>query len=657
MSKLLGSKSSREQLEGARRAVAAALTGDETIYRPYFPAVVKAVTAKSPDVKRLVYLFLSSTAERSPNEALLGINALKTELDGGSALQRGMALRALSSMRVPVIRQLVVLASKKCARDPSAYVRRCAAMAAVKLAASGGGADLEQEGDAGGYEAELVDVVQVLLKDIASPVVGAAMVAFNAICPDNWAIIHPVYRKVCRALVDMDAWSQMTTLNVLLRYARIHFARPVAASAQGDDGTFENQQRTLRAPVNRAPVPSADRFYSDEEEEEEEEEEEGSVPGKDGGSPVPSDKDGSPKQEVTAASKDESADGSPLGDATIGAGDMGQGEDPGLSVAQDDEDAAEPMQDDHILLIRCARLILQSSNPGVVMAAASLMYHAAPESEWIGVARSMMLAIRMSPHAAPTILAAISKWAQDRPEMFKPFIRFFLVRSSDDKVVRALKLEIMTLIADESNTSNLLKEFQSYLRDSDKGFVADAVVALGHCAARLPSMSSPCMRALLRLSCYSQSIIADKSMMVMRVLAQSSPQTHAKGIAKALRKINRVRSPRARAEAVWMIGGLLPPPGHSISGKAEKLLNNLESSAQRALFASAANFASEAEATKIQMLCASARLFLRDPEGLRLLHGYLLELARYFCSVYTHPMAMHQRHNNNNIRKWDATGA
>ena len=77
-----------------------------------------------------------------------------------------------------------------------------------------------------------------------------------------------------------------------------------------------------------------------------------------------------------------------------------------------------------------------------------------------------------------------------------------------------------------------------------------------------------------------------------------------------------------------MIGGLLPPPGHVVSGKAEKLLGSLEAAAQRALFSSAKNFASENDATKVQMLCASARLFVRDPAKMGLLHGYLLEVAR-----------------------------
>ena len=615
MSRLLSSKSSRDQLEGARRACAAALTGDESQYRLYFPCVVKSVGARSPDVRRLVYLFLSVAAERSANDALLCVNALKTELDGGSALGRGMALRALSSLRVPVIRPLVVLAARRGAGDVDVYVRRCAAMAAVKLAS-----------DAEEPEPELMDLLRVLLEDAASPVVGTAVVAFNAICPDNWEIIHPVYRKLCKALVDMDAWTQIATLSMLLRYARKHFAKPV----DRDDAVVApgNQDATTAAPVTvtRARFTSIDDFYADEDDD-------------DG-----DDNDGGAK--LAGAWNGDSVSPPPPTDQ--GQTEAEEGEDENQQEKSEHSVRGEPMQEDHILLIRCARLILNSSNPGVVMAVASLMYHAAPASEWTSVVRALVLAMRLSPHAAPMILGAIVKWAQESPEMFKPFVRFFLVRASDDRGVRALKLEVLTLIADESNTANLLKEFQSYLRDSDKGFVADAVVALGHCAARLPSMSMPCMRALLRLSCYTHSLIADKSMMVMRVLAQSSPQVHAKGIAKVLRKIGRVKSSSARAEAVWMIGGLLPPPGHAVSGKAEKLLGTLETAAQRALFSSAKNFATEKDVTKVQMLCASARLFVRNPTKMGLLHKYLIEVARCGRRA-THAWRRKRNHNNDDV--------
>jgi AP-3 complex subunit beta len=43
-----------------------------------------------------------------------------------------MALRVLSGIKVPMIGSIVVLAIKKCAADPSPYVRKAAAFAIPK---------------------------------------------------------------------------------------------------------------------------------------------------------------------------------------------------------------------------------------------------------------------------------------------------------------------------------------------------------------------------------------------------------------------------------------------------------------------------------------------------------------------------------------------
>lgn len=46
---------------------------------------------------------------------------------------RAMALRVLSGIRVPMIGNIVSLGIKKCAGDPSPYVRKTAALAIPKL--------------------------------------------------------------------------------------------------------------------------------------------------------------------------------------------------------------------------------------------------------------------------------------------------------------------------------------------------------------------------------------------------------------------------------------------------------------------------------------------------------------------------------------------
>lgn len=73
---------------------------------------------------------------------------------------------------------------------------------------------------------ELKNVIEKLLSDTNTMVLGAAVFAFNEVCPNNWELIHPNYRKLCKYLVDCDEWGQIVIITMLLRYARTQFLSP-----------------------------------------------------------------------------------------------------------------------------------------------------------------------------------------------------------------------------------------------------------------------------------------------------------------------------------------------------------------------------------------------------------------------------------------------
>jgi AP-3 complex subunit beta len=74
------------------------------------------------EVKKMVYLFLTrySDYDATCRElALLSINSFQKDLGASTALVRALALRVMSSIRVPEIVQIQLLAVKKCASDSS----------------------------------------------------------------------------------------------------------------------------------------------------------------------------------------------------------------------------------------------------------------------------------------------------------------------------------------------------------------------------------------------------------------------------------------------------------------------------------------------------------------------------------------------------------
>jgi AP-3 complex subunit beta len=113
-----------------------------------FPAVVKNVVSKNMEIKKLVYVYLMRYAEEQQDLALLSIatfqRALKVNIENNKSfiyyfskdpnqLIRASALRVLSSIRVPSIVSIMVLAIREAVNDMSPYVRKTAANAIAKL--------------------------------------------------------------------------------------------------------------------------------------------------------------------------------------------------------------------------------------------------------------------------------------------------------------------------------------------------------------------------------------------------------------------------------------------------------------------------------------------------------------------------------------------
>ena len=149
--------------------------------------------------------------------ALLSINTFQKDLSDPNQLIRALALRVMSSIRLPITTQVVMLSVRKCAKDSSAYVRKTAAHAIPKLYTM----DTDQE-------AALTEVIMELVRDPSILVTGSALHAFQEVCPTRIDLLHGVFRKLCVVLPEMDEWGQVTVLNLLTRYARSQFADPHA---------------------------------------------------------------------------------------------------------------------------------------------------------------------------------------------------------------------------------------------------------------------------------------------------------------------------------------------------------------------------------------------------------------------------------------------
>ncbi|XP_038148442.1 AP-3 complex subunit beta-1 isoform X3 [Cyprinodon tularosa] len=222
LKEMLESNKESLKLEAMKRIVQLISKGKNA--SDLFPAVVKNVASKNIELKKLVYVYLVRYAEEQQDLALLSISTFQRALKDPNQFIRASALRVLSSIRVPIIVPIMMLAIKEAASDLSPYVRKTSAHAIQKLYSL----DPEQK-------EQLIEVIEKLLKDKSTLVAGSVVMAFAEVCPDRIDLIHKNYRKLCNLLVDVEEWGQVVIINMLTRYARTQFTSPWKEDAVFDE--------------------------------------------------------------------------------------------------------------------------------------------------------------------------------------------------------------------------------------------------------------------------------------------------------------------------------------------------------------------------------------------------------------------------------------
>uniref|UniRef100_A0A8C8BP18 AP-3 complex subunit beta n=1 Tax=Otus sunia TaxID=257818 RepID=A0A8C8BP18_9STRI len=486
-----------------------------------FPAVVKNVASKNIEIKKLVYVYLMRYAEEQQDLALLSISTFQRALKDPNQLIRASALRVLSSIRVPIIVPIMMLAIKEASSDLSPYVRKNAAHAIQKLYSL----DPEQK-------EMLIEVIEKLLKDRSTLVAGSVVMAFEEVCPDRIDLIHKNYRKLCNLLVDVEEWGQVVIIHMLTRYARTQFVSPWK-----DDEVVEEYNEN--------------NFYESDEEQKE--------------------KDRKVKNIYT-------------------------------------------MDPDHRLLLRNTKPLLQSRNAAVVMAVAQLYWHLAPKSEASIVSKSLVRLLHSNREVQYIVLQNIATMSIQRKGMFEPYLKSFYVRSTDPTMIKTLKLEILTNLANEANISTLLREFQTYVKSQDKQFAAATIQAIGRCATNITEVTDTCLNGLVCLLSNRDEIVVAESVVVIKKLLQTQPAHHGEIIKHMAKLLDNITVPVARASILWLIG---------------EYCERVPKIAPDVLRKTAKSFTTEDDLVKLQILNLGAKLYLTNSRQTKLLTQYVLNLSKY----------------------------
>ncbi len=89
-----------------------------------------------------------------------------------------------------------------------------------------------------GHLPSLIPILESLLKDKSPLSIGAVADAFQEVCPTRFDLLHKHYRRLCRMIVDVDAWGQVSVLELLARYARSMLSKPGVVQKEDEQADF-----------------------------------------------------------------------------------------------------------------------------------------------------------------------------------------------------------------------------------------------------------------------------------------------------------------------------------------------------------------------------------------------------------------------------------
>ncbi|KAM9750715.1 AP-4 complex subunit beta-1 [Menidia menidia] len=176
-----------------------------------FSEMVKACATVDVVQKKLVYVFLCSYASLNPELSLLVVNSLRKDCQDPNPMVRSLALRNMSSLRLPPLVEYVQQPLASGLRDRAACVRRAAVLGWAKLHRLQPGADID---------AAVVNELYSLLRDPDPVVMVNCLRALEEILKEEGGVVinKAITHHLLNRLAECDVWGQCEVLRFLQRY-------------------------------------------------------------------------------------------------------------------------------------------------------------------------------------------------------------------------------------------------------------------------------------------------------------------------------------------------------------------------------------------------------------------------------------------------------
>jgi len=189
-------------------------------------------------VKKMSYMYLSAYAEQNPEITLLVVNTMQKDCADEDPMVRGLAMRSLTSLRLPSITEYAMPMVKRALEDLSGYVRKTAVMAVVKLFHA---SPEEVKTD------EVIAILHAMVKDREPGVVVNAIRALDELLADEGGmrVNQPLMHHLLGRLRDFNDWEQCSVLDLVARYRVVGGQEETFQLMNVLDGTLRNRNSAV----------------------------------------------------------------------------------------------------------------------------------------------------------------------------------------------------------------------------------------------------------------------------------------------------------------------------------------------------------------------------------------------------------------------------
>lgn len=262
---------------------------------------------------------------------------------------------------------------------------------------------------------------------------------------------------------------------------------------------------------------------------------------------------------------------------------------------------------------------LQHNNSAVVMSAVKVILRYMDEVTNQEVVRAiskklappLVTLLNSEPEIQYVALRNINLVVLKQPRILEHEIKVFFCKYNDPIYVKMEKLEIIIRLASDRNVDQVLLEFKEYATEVDVEFVRRSVRAIGRCAIKLDKATERCINVLLDLIQTKVSYVVQEAVVVIKDIFRKYPNRYESIIATLCENLEDLDEPEAKASMVWIIGEY----ADRIDNADELLESFLET------------FQEETALVQLQLLTATVKLFLKQPDNTQEMVQRVLNLA------------------------------